>query len=252
MPHPARHDERQHRRDRHGAGDRDSIRRREAGRGSEAKHQRDDAGEQRAIDPGQVDLADFTARRVLHLHPRNVTQLHCLLRDRECAGDDRLRCNDRGHRCQRDEGIERPRRSEQVERVGHGPGVVDQQCPLAEIVEREGGQNESRPGEAHRPAAEVPHVRVERLGAGDHEHDRAEGEEAERAVGGKEADRVKRIERGQNLRRPGDADRAQHSQRDEPDDHDRAEQCAHAPGAALLNDEQREHDDQRDRYDVSV
>src|SRR2546429_2997672 len=42
---------------------------------------------------------------------------------------------------------------------------------------------------------EVTHVRVERLAAGDAEHDRAEDQEAVDALLGEEADRVARVER---------------------------------------------------------
>ena len=120
VPHPPRDDERQHRRDHHGAGDRDAVGGGKAGRGAEAEHQRDDAGEQRPIDARQVDLADLVARRVLHLHPRRVAELHRLLRDRKGAGDHRLRRDDRRHGRERDERVERPRR-EPAGRTGSRP-----------------------------------------------------------------------------------------------------------------------------------
>ena len=89
-----------------------------------------------------------------------------------------------------DQRIQRPAGSEQVERVLDRRGVGEQQRALSEVVERERRQHEARPGDAHRPAAEMAHVGVERFRAGDDEHDRTEREEAERAVRGEERDRV--------------------------------------------------------------
>jgi hypothetical protein len=132
---------------------------------------------------------------VLHFHPRRIAQLHRLLRDRKRAGDHRLRCDDRRHRRERDQRVERPRRRQQVERIRDRRRIDDQQRALAEIVERERRQHERAPREAHGSAAEVPHVRVERLGAGHHEHDRAQRKEPERAVRREESDGVQRIER---------------------------------------------------------
>ena len=64
-----------------------------------------------------------------------------------------------------------------VERIGDRGRIGEQQRALAEVVEQQPGQDEAEPGEPDRQAAEMAHVGVERLGAGDREHDRAERDE---------------------------------------------------------------------------
>ena len=62
-------------------------------------------------------------------------------------------------------------------------GAVDQQQrALAEVVQQERGQHEREPGEANRPLAEVAHVGVQRLAAGDRQEHRAEHREAVQPV----------------------------------------------------------------------
>ena len=141
---------------------------------------------------------------------------------------------------ERDERIERPCRRQQVERVLDRLRVDQQQRALAEVIERQRGQHEAPTRRAHRQCAEVAHVGVERLGAGDGEHDAAQREESEHADGREETDRIERIERQQHLRRLHDSHDAEPPSVTNHSDHDRAEQCADAAGAALLDREQHD------------
>ena len=50
-------------------------------------------------------------------------------------------------------------------------GSSEDQRALAEVVEDQRGEDEQEPGAPDRPAAEVAHVGVQRLGAGDRQHD---------------------------------------------------------------------------------
>ena len=101
----------------------------------------------------------------------------------------------------RDQRKERPRRRQQEERLLRRLRVGHQQRALAEVVQQQRRQHEREPGDPDRPLAEVPHVRVERLAAGDDEEDRAEDGEAVPAVLAEERDRVTRVDRGRA--RPG-------------------------------------------------
>jgi hypothetical protein len=60
------------------------------------------------------------------------------------------------------------------ERVGDGAGVAQDERPLTEVAEHERREDEGEPRQADGPCAEVAHVGVERLAAGDREHDDAE------------------------------------------------------------------------------
>ena len=79
-------------------------------------------------------------------------------------------------------------------------GLRQQQRALAEVVQQQRRQHQREPGDADRPLAEVAHVGVERLAAGDDEEDRAEHGEAVPAVFAKNAHGVARIDRGQHDR----------------------------------------------------
>ena len=72
--------------------------------------------------------------------------------------------------------------------------VLEDQRALAEVAQRAGGEDQEEPAHRDRPAAEVAHVGVERLGAGDREHDRGQREEREVEVAGQEPDGVRRGE----------------------------------------------------------
>ena len=76
------------------------------------------------------------------------------------------------------------------ERVRDRLGVLEDQRALAEVVEHQRREDEEEPRAADRRAAEVAHVGVQRLGAGDGEHHRAEREERRAAVVDEELDRV--------------------------------------------------------------
>ena len=71
---------------------------------------------------------------------------------------------------------------QQIERIFDRLGIDEDQRALAEIVGDQRGQDQKQPGGLDRPAAEMPHVGVERLGAGDGEEDAAEHDEADRAM----------------------------------------------------------------------
>ena len=103
---------------------------------------------------------------------------------------------------------QRPVRIEQEEGVLDLRRIGEQQRALAEIVQGEAGQHEAEPGGLDRLAAEMAHVGIERLGAGDGQEHGPEGEQARRAVGGEESDAVGRADRGQDAGVVGDVDAA--------------------------------------------
>ena len=127
--------------------------------------------------------------------------------------------------------------------------VAEDERALAHVVEDAGGEDEEQPDARDRRPAEVAHVRVERLGAGDREHDRREREERDREVAEQEARRVGRRQRLQDLRVVGDAADAARADRDEPDRHHRPEQAPDRAGAEPLHEEERDDDRGGDRHD---
>ncbi len=62
-------------------------------------------------------------------------------------------------------------------------GIEQQQRALAQVVQHQRRKHQRKPRDADRLLAEVPHVRVQRLAAGDDEEHRAEHGEAGEAVG---------------------------------------------------------------------
>ena len=80
----------------------------------------------------------------------------------------------------------------------------------------------------------MAHVGVEGLGTRQAEHDGAQGKEGKYAVGRQKLNGVERVERGQNCRVMGDIPQAQRAYRDEPDEHDWAEEEANSTRAAAL------------------
>lgn len=102
---------------------------------------------------------------------------------------------DRG-RGERDERVERPAGHHEEERVLDGLGPAQQDRALPEVVQYERGEGEREPRHPDGPCAEVAHIGVKRLAAGQTEDDRREDEEAPAAGLGEEANPVNRVDGG--------------------------------------------------------
>ena len=76
------------------------------GGGAEAEHEREAADRRAPVHLGDVDLARSRAGGVHDLEARRIAELHRLLRERERAGDERLRRDDRGDGRERDHRVE--------------------------------------------------------------------------------------------------------------------------------------------------
>jgi len=123
---------------------------------------------------------------VVDPQPGKVAELDRLVRDREDAGDERLR-RDRGRgRRERDHRENSPRGHHREERVLERGGVSQEQRALAEVVEEQTRQDDAEPGDADGERTEVPHVRVHGLAAGHGEDDGAEDEETFQSIVEKE------------------------------------------------------------------
>ena len=251
-PQVAHDEEGEQRVDQHRRRDRDAIGAGEARGGAEAHHRRHHRRAQHPVHARDVDLAELARRGVDDVHARQEAELHRLVGDRVGARDHRLRSDHGSGGGERHHRIERPARHEQVERVLHRLGLDEQQRALAEIVQHQRGGDETEPADAHRLLAEVPHVGIERLGAGHGEDHRAEHDEGLRHVAGEEGQRVQRVERREDLRRARDAADSGGADGDEPSHGDRAEEAPHRRGAAPLQEEEREQHADGDRHDVGL
>src|SRR5262249_46904780 len=127
-----------------------------------------------------VDLARLGARGVHDGQPGTVAQQHALLGEGEGARDQGLGGHDGGEGGHGEEGIEERARSKQIEGIAHGRRRAEEKRALAEVVEEERRQDHAEPGEANGAAAEVSHVGIEGLGAGDGEYHRARTRKAAR------------------------------------------------------------------------
>ena len=180
----ARHDVRQQRRDHHRRRHGHAVGGREIGRRAEAEHQADGGEHQHPVDFGDVDLPFFVRRGVVDVEARRVAELNGLLRQRERAGDDRLRRDDGGDR-------RRARPADTAPSAAPG-GRTDTRArrdrraaarPARNSSATSAGSDEREPGDADRLPAEVAHVGVERFAAGDREEHGAERDERGRVRG---------------------------------------------------------------------
>ena len=94
------------------------------------------------------------------------------------------------------------------------------------------------------------HVGIERFTTGHRQEYGAEDRERVISLGAKEADGVPWIDGAQHLRRLHDPADTEQGDRQEPDDHHRAEQPADAMRAELLHHKQEDQDHHRQRNDV--
>src|SRR5581483_5828829 len=134
----------------------------------------------------------------------------------------------------------------------HEPAALDDERALPEVVEDEGGEHDRAPRGPDRPRAEVPEVGVERLGTCDREHDRPQHEEAVHAVAREESDAPARVDgpqdRGVGRLLPDDVREPEPADRDEPDQHRRAEEAGDAGRAEPLHREEAREERDRDRH----
>src|SRR6185437_11718401 len=93
---------------------------------------------------------------------------------------------------------------------------------LAEVVEQQGWQRDPEPREADRSPAEVTQVGVEGLGAGDGQHHAAQDEDYRAAVSPEEPNGMPRIELSEDFGLARDLGGPEHTDADEPDQHDRS------------------------------
>ena len=131
-------------------------------------------------------------------------------------------------------------------------GFEQQQRALAEVVEHQRRQHQPEPGQPDRPPAEVAHVGVQRLAAGD--------ARTTAPSTGKPCQPLSRKKltawRGSSAPSTAGSRTIQTTPStasvDEPDHHDRAEQPADAARAVLLDDEEADDDRHRERHDLRV
>ena len=116
-------------------------------------------------------------------------------------------------------------------------GLLQQQRALSEVVQQQRRQHQGEPRQADGPLAEMSHVGVQRLAAGDDEEDRAEHGEAVPAVLAEEANACRGSIAGSTTGMLHDPAEAEDRQHQEPHDHDRSEQPADAIGAVPLDRE---------------
>ena len=186
---------------------------------------------------------------------RHEAELDGLLGDREGAGDHRLAGNDRCRGGDQHQGQAKHVGREIEERVldlverRRAVGGQDHRA-LPEIIEEQRRKDEIEPRHPDRLASEMPHVGVERLGAGHGENDRAERREGFAEIGGEEMIAVQRVDhRQEDAWMVDDVRDPENRDGDEVEQHHRPEHQADLGGPARLDREQTDEDGDRDRDD---
>jgi len=175
------------------------------GRAPEREHEREHRDQQQPVDERDVDLAHHLFRGVFDAQPGQVAEPGRLLRDRVGAGDDGLGGDDRGHGGEEDHREPGPARSQQEERAAGVALVAQDEGALAHVVEDAGREDRQQPGPPDRGAAEMAHVRVQRLSPGDGQDDGGQREERGLEMADQEADGIGGRQRLQDLGVIGDA-----------------------------------------------
>ena len=123
---------------------------------------------------------------------------------------------------------------ELIKRIGRGGRIAQNDRALTEVVQQQRRENDGEPGDADRSFAEVSHVGVQRLGTSDDEDHSAEDQGAGPTMRLEKLHRVPRVNSGENPGFEGDLARAERSDREEPDGHERTERSADARGSEAL------------------
>ena len=173
----------------HRASNSDAVGRSEPDTLAEGEHERQAADGQQRVDLGDVDLPFVVAGGVADRHPREEALEHRLPRQREGAGDQRLRSDDGGKARKKDQRPRgRPGGHHPEKGLGGSRGIAEDQRPLPQVGKDERRQDEHAPGEADGLEPEVAHVGIEGLATGDDEDNRSEDVDPAEAVPQKELD----------------------------------------------------------------
>ena len=251
-PAVAHDEEGEQRGDEHRHGHGDAVRRRKRRRVAEAEHRQQHGEHHEPVDERDVDLAGFLLGGVQHAHARQQPELDRLLGERERARDDGLRGDHRSERGEHDHWHQQRAREQAEERVLECARIADEQGALAHVVERQRRQHESVPGETDRLLAEVAHVGIERLGAGQRQHDRPHHHEQVPAAHAQEFEGTQRVEGREDRRMLRDLHCAGDREHREPDDDDRTEQLADGGRSIALAEEEADDHGHRDRQHVGL
>ena len=207
---------------------------------------------QHPVDRADIDLPVALRGCLGDLEPREPAELDRLAGHGKRAGDDGLAGDDRRRGGEGDHRHQERRRAQPVEDVLGGHALVEHDGGLAGVIEHQARKHDGRPRQPDRPGAEMAHVGVERLGAGDAEEDAAQDGEARESAMGEIGDRVARVEPEQHRGVAGDAPDAQQGDGGEPGRHHRAEGLPDARGSLGLNGEQRNQDRDRGRHHIGA
>ncbi|MNJ32764.1 hypothetical protein D3C77_274380 [compost metagenome] len=238
--------------DHHGAGHRHPIGRRQIVRRLEGHQDEQHPHHQQAVDRGHIDLAGLGLGGVADVQARQQAELDRLLRDRESAGDHRLAGDHRGRRGQDQHRPIDQLRHHVPEGVVGGAGMSQQEGALAQVVQRQAGQDGEQPTLADRRLAEMTHVRIEGLGPRHGQEDAAQDDEAEEAVLEKQLNSIVRRQGAQDGDVVEDMHDAQQAQAQEPAQGDRAEKPRQPGRAPRLHHEQGDQYARRQGQDKGV
>ena len=175
--------------------------------------------------------------------------------ERKRAGNNRLAGNNRGEQRQNDHRHAHQIGNHQEERILDHFCRADRierqhKCALPHVVQHQRGQHEAHPRNADRAAAEMAHIRIQRLCPGHRQHHAAQGNEGAEAIGHEEIERIYRVDCLQHDRRiGGKVEQAQRRQRKEIGYHHRAEYAPDSLSPARLNGEQAEQNRHGCRHD---
>jgi hypothetical protein len=108
---------------------------------------------------------------------------------------------------------------------------------LSEIIQQQRRQHQPKPGLPNCGGADMAHIGVQRLAAGERQKYRADHHERDLGVSDQEICGLGRIDRLENSGCEPDVGRAQPPNDNEPYHHDGTEQLANAASAVLLDHE---------------
>ena len=169
-----------------------AVRGRQRARRAEREHEADDGEEHDRVGRRHVDLAALVGRRLADLHARQQVELHGLARHGERARDRRLRRDDVGRRREHDE-------RRQQRRAARARRTDSRRARRPSAAARPGRSSSAaapatraEPREPHGLLTEVPHVRIQRLGARQHEEHGAQDRQRDAGMRREQRHRVAR------------------------------------------------------------
>ena len=115
-------------------------------------------------------------------HSGKKSQTNGLTCDRKSPGNGGLGSDNDSDGRDKNKRINTPRAKLLEKRIGNGCGIRKQQTALPQIIQRQGGKNQHKPGTPDRAGTKMSHIRIQGFRSGKSQYDSTQCDKSDRGI----------------------------------------------------------------------